>query len=170
VELLSENAETSPGTQEVLRGLADKDPNRLIDIFSWISTGQQVDDRYMPWDDLRFRTPPQGLNHEEWWLAVKLSRQNMQRPLSIVDGAGKNFSYALPGVVLRGIEDVNRSASGNIAISEQVTNLSTRDRYLINSLIEEAITSSQLEVEAPTPARRLIEVAALGHGAAVNAS
>jgi hypothetical protein len=82
----------------------------------------------------------------------------------------KNFSYALPGVVLRGIEGVNRSASGNITISEQVTNPSTRDRYLINSLIEEAITSSQLEVEAPTPARRLIEVAALGHGAAVNAS
>jgi Fic family protein len=139
-----------PGTQEVLRGLADKDPNRLIDIFSWISTGQQVDDRYMPWDDLRFRTPPQGLSHEEWWLAVKLSRQSMQRPLSLVDGAGKHFSYALPDVVLRGIEDVNRSASGNITISEQVTNPSTRDRYLINSLIEEAITSSQLEGASTT--------------------
>lgn len=139
-----------PGTQEVFKALADKDPSRLIDIFSWISTGQLVDDRYMPWDDLRFRTPPQGLSHEEWWLAVKLSRQSMKRALSLVDGAGKNFSYALPDVILRGIDDVNRSASGNITISEQVTNPSTRDRYLINSLIEEAITSSQLEGASTT--------------------
>jgi Fic family protein len=40
---------------------------------------------------------------------------------------------------------INREVSGSITISEQVTNPATRDRYVINSLIEEAITSSQLE-------------------------
>jgi len=139
-----------PDAQKILRELAEKDPNRFIEIFSWISAEQQVANRYMPWDELRFRTPPQGLSHEEWWLAVKLSRRSMQRALPLVDEAGKQFTYALPDAVLRSIEDVNRSASGNITISEQVTNPSTRDRYLVNSLIEEAITSSQLEGASTT--------------------
>jgi len=25
-------------------------------------------DRYLHWDELRHRTPPQGLSHEQWWL------------------------------------------------------------------------------------------------------
>ncbi|MEK8226622.1 Fic family protein [Oerskovia sp. M15] len=47
--------------------------------------------------------------------------------------------------MLREVEHINRHASGSIAISEQVTNPGTRDTYAISSLIEEAITSSQLE-------------------------
>lgn len=43
------------------------------------------------------------------------------------------------------VDDINRNASGSITISEQVTDPTTRNRYLVNSLIDEAITSSQLE-------------------------
>ncbi len=74
----------------------------------------------------------------------------MRRVLPLVDPSGKEFTYVLPDAVLRGIEDINRAASGNITISEQVTNPATRDRYLVNSLIEEAITSSQLEGASTT--------------------
>ena len=40
---------------------------------------------------------------------------------------------------------VDQKASGEIAISEVVTSPEMRNRYLVSSLIEEAITSSQLE-------------------------
>lgn len=40
---------------------------------------------------------------------------------------------------------IDRRASGEIAISEVVTSPEMRNRYLVSSLIEEAITSSQLE-------------------------
>jgi len=66
------------------------------------------------------------------------------------DQNGDAFTYAVPDEVLRGIEAINRDASGHIAISEQVTNPTTRDRYVVSSLIEEAITSSQLEGAATT--------------------
>ncbi|MFC9318842.1 Fic family protein [Streptomyces nigra] len=69
----------------------------------------------------------------------------MQRKLPLTDSAGKPFVFALPDVILKSLEEVSRDASGKITISEQVTNPATRDRYLINSLIEEAINSSQLE-------------------------
>lgn len=40
---------------------------------------------------------------------------------------------------------MDQEASGRITIADTVTNPATRDRYVLTSLIEEAITSSQLE-------------------------
>ncbi|MGW3015141.1 Fic family protein [Streptomyces longwoodensis] len=102
-------------------------------------------DPYLPWDKLRHKNPPDGLTHEEWWAGIKLARRRVQRTLPLTDVDGKPFFFALPDVVLKSLEEVSRDASGKITISEQVTNPATRDRYLINSLIEEAINSSQLE-------------------------
>jgi Fic family protein len=103
-------------------------------------------DRYMPWDQLRWRPAPGGLTPEEWWLITKLARNGMKRTLSLIDVEGREFSYALPDEVLRGIEIVDKHTSGRIGVPEPVTHdAPDRTRYVINSLIEEAITSSQLE-------------------------
>ena len=119
------------------------DPQRLFRILQNPAEGRS---EYLPWDKLRFKTPPEGLTHEEWWLAVRLARRNAQRELALlVDVDGNTFTYTLPDVVLASIDVINRNASGAITISEQVTNPATRDRYVVSSLIEEAITSSQLE-------------------------
>ncbi|MGM0577631.1 MAG: Fic family protein [Myxococcota bacterium] len=53
-------------------------------------------------------------------------------------------------VAQRLAHEIDRDASGSITLSEEVTNTATRDRYIMNSLIEEAITSSQLEGAATT--------------------
>jgi Fic family protein len=102
--------------------------------------------RYMPWDELRWRPRPEGLTQEEWWLISKVARNGMQRMLPLTDGDGRAFTYALPDEVLRGIEVVDKHLSGRIGVPEPVTHdAPTRARYVITSLIEEAITSSQLE-------------------------
>jgi Fic family protein len=103
-------------------------------------------DRYMPWDQLRWRPAPNGLTHEEWWLISKVARNGMKRMLPLTDAQGGKFSYALPDEVLHGIETVDKHTSGRIGVPEPVTHDAPgRARYVINSLIEEAITSSQLE-------------------------
>ena len=56
----------------------------------------------------------------------------------------------LPDPVLRYLHEIDQNASGGIQLAEEVTNPSTRDRYIINSLIEESITSSQLEGASTT--------------------
>lgn len=48
------------------------------------------------------------------------------------------------------VHTIDRRASGEIALSEIVTNPHTRNRYVVSSLIEEAITSSQLEGASTT--------------------
>ncbi len=99
----------------------------------------------MPWDLLRWRPAPEGLTHKEWWLVSKLARVGMKRILPLTDTDGQGFSYALPDEVLRGIEYVDKHTSGRIRAPGPVTEgAPDRARYVINSLIEEAITSSQL--------------------------
>lgn len=108
-------------------------------------------DRYLPWDELRNRRPPDGLTHEEWWALLKIGRTAMQRKLPLLDKDGRKFSYALPDDALRGIELVDKQTSGRIGAPAPVLpEAPTRERYVINSLIEEAITSSQLEGAATT--------------------
>jgi len=102
--------------------------------------------RYMPWDKFRWRPAPAGLSPEEWWLISKVARNGMKRVLPLTDVTGQAFSYALPDEVLRGIESVDKYTSGRIGVPDPVLQDSPgRARYVINSLIEEAITSSQLE-------------------------
>jgi len=118
-------------------------PDRLSEILKEIPTGPA--DPYLPWNKIRFKSPPGGLTREEWWLGIKFVRRQMQRALPLVDKDDNPFTFALPDVALQALEEINRDTSGQIAISEQVTDPATRDRYLVNSLIEEAISSSQLE-------------------------
>ena len=105
-----------------------------------------VKSEYLPWEKFRFKTPPDGVSVEDWWLTVRVARRANARNLELlVDKEGEPFSYSLPDEVLRATDEIARDASGQIAISELVTNPDSRARYVVNSLIEEAITSSQLE-------------------------
>jgi Fic/DOC family protein len=136
-----------PTIRELVDVLAKPNPNIMRRVLGASVAG----DRYLPWDELRRRRPPDGLTSEEWWLVTKLARNGMRRTLPLTDNHGGWFGYALPDEVLRGIETVDKHTSGRIGIPELVTHdAPTRDRYVISSLIEEAITSSQLEGASTT--------------------
>ncbi|GAB3277095.1 Fic family protein [Actinocorallia lasiicapitis] len=138
-----------PDTKKILAELSSTNPHRLIRIFTQASPNV-VSEPYIAWDKLRFKEPPGDLSVEEWWVAIKIARQSAQRAIPLKDKNGRNFTYTITDEALKAIEYINRNASGFIGINEQVTNSSTRDRYIVNSLIEEAITSSQLEGAATT--------------------
>lgn len=105
---------------------------------------------YFHWDELRHRTPPADLSHTEWWLGLKLSRLSSKRAVPLLDKDASAFSFNLPDEALEQLHFVDQHAAGQIQIAEEVTNPASRDRYIINSLIEEAITSSQLEGASTT--------------------
>lgn len=109
----------------------------------WIAGAQG---EYRPWETFRFQTPPDGFEIDQWWHVVRTSRRASARRIpGLVDKAGTPFSFNLPDPVLEACDAIARDASGQIRVSELVTDPDTRDRYVVNSLIEEAITSSQLE-------------------------
>ena len=104
--------------------------------------------RYLHWDELRHRPPPQGLSHEQWWLAEKLTRR--RTPLPLLASDGQAFWFSQPPVLLQGLHEIDRKAGASVVAPEGVTTRTTRDRYLMSSLMEEAITSSQMEGAATT--------------------
>ena len=119
-------------------------PKRFLNI-SQMQIGPAPGGKYRHWDIVRRLDPPQGLTPEEWWLGIKLARQCLHQELPISDRFGKPFRYATPDIVFRLLHQIDRDAAGAIRGSEQITNPDTRETYLIKSLFEESITSSQLE-------------------------
>jgi Fic family protein len=112
-----------------------------------ISAGQVPSrkDEYLHWDELRHRPTPEGISAEQWWLAIKLRRKPGLRRIPLSDKQGKPFEFSVPDSVVEQLHYIDRGAGGLIGTLEPVTSPQTRDRYLIRSLIEESITSSQLE-------------------------
>ncbi|WP_254956721.1 MULTISPECIES: Fic family protein [unclassified Cyanobium] len=107
-------------------------------------------DRYLHWDELRHRTPPQGLSHEQWWLAEKLARRSTGTPLPLLSCDGSPFWLCQPPMLLQALHDIDRRAGAGGMAPSAVTTPSTRNRYLLSALMEEAITSSQMEGAATT--------------------
>lgn len=124
--------------------LTEIDSDRLLEL---IRAGVPTDGKeYLHWDKLRHLDPPQAISHREWWFLTKWSRQGLMKPFALTDSEGFSFAYSIPDVVFRGLHFVDQRCSGEIAMSEVVTaEGQARQHYLVNSLMEEAIRSSQLE-------------------------
>lgn len=118
-------------------------------------TSPLPDGKYLHWDELRHRAPPSGLTTEEWWLSVWLARSSMLQKLPFIDKAGAPFTLATPEPVLIHLHHIDRDAAGQIRTPEAAPIHENRERYLLHSLIEESITSSQLEGASTT--RRVAE-------------
>lgn len=112
--------------------------------------GDHKPGNYFHWDDLKYRRPPTGLSIEEWWLSLKFERMTTQRQIPLMDKQGRAFSFAVPDLVTELLHQIDRDGGTLIQIPEPVTNPDERNRYVVRSLMEEAITSSQLEGAATT--------------------
>jgi len=106
--------------------------------------------RYLHWDELRYRDPPEGLSRADWWAAVLLARAPLLQDLPLLDKHGIPFRFATPSLVLIDLHHIDRDAAGQIHTAAGEPIREEPDRYLMSSLIEEAITSSQLEGASTT--------------------
>lgn len=112
--------------------------------------GPTQEGKYRHWDTVRHLPPPGDLTPTEWWVGVKFARRQLYKRLPFLDKKGEPFVYATTVPGLEMLHRADRDASGTIQAPEQVTDPDTRDTYLIRSLVEEAITSSQLEGASTT--------------------
>ena len=121
-----------------------KKPERMMHLFSLMQTAK-TQRHYLHWDKLRHLSPPDGINHREWWMVLKLSRMDALKPIQLRDKAGRPFQFTVAELIMEELHQIDMGAGGMISLPEPITNPQTRDRYLVSSLMEEAITSSQLE-------------------------
>jgi Fic family protein len=128
---------------------------KLAENFSLVVNGAitPVDDkgRYLHWEKLRHLTPPKGYTPELYWLSTRFSRQAITRPLPFFRDKNKHsFYFCMPDPVIRDILWVGENATGAIQADVGISDPKVKQSYLINSLIEESISSSQLEGAATT--------------------
>lgn len=114
--------------------------------------GPEVRGKYEHWDHLRHLTPPSGLSLEQWWLGIKIARQSIARPLPLRDKNGHPFQVSLSDSLQRRLFQISRDASGALKGIDHHEDESVKSRYLMRSVMEEAMTSSQLEGAATTTA------------------
>lgn len=137
--------EPAPDLRQILGRL---DPERIQAIFQ--NTTPLPNGRYLHWDELRYREPPPGLSRDEWWATVTISRAALMQNLPLLDKQGLPFRFATPSPILIDLHHIDRDAAGQIRSMGGEPLRENPDRYLMSSLIEEAITSSQLEGASTT--------------------
>lgn len=138
-----------PVPPKSLHELLAQESAHLSEIMS-ASIGPTPTGKYLHWDNLRHRTPPEGLTNEQWWVGVKFARFGLQRDLPLKDKNGEPFTFSMPPLVAEYLYEVDSKGSGRIAMPSEVYSSETKTRFLVRSLIEEAITSSQLEGASTT--------------------
>lgn len=101
--------------------------------------------KYFHWNELRRRTPPNGLTAEEWWFAIKFWRTHELRPMPLRDKHGRPFVFSAPDSLQKGLHEIDRGLGFALNLPESFMQPEVRDGYIVSALLQESITSSQLE-------------------------
>ena len=126
-----------PNVDALIRDLLKKG-----EVFHQITDAQG---RYLHWDKLRFLPPPEGLSSEAWWASLKYARRNRYQPINIHDQHGKPFVFLYTDKIMKDLHDLDQQAFGTLSSHLPILHSKMKNTYLIRSLIEESISSSQLE-------------------------
>lgn len=140
---------TPPNYNKIIGELFQSNPemaNRLLTD----SKPTDSKNRYLHWDKLQHLEPPKGWNTKQWWAGTKVARQQSYREISLLDKLKKPFVFATPDCVQRNQHWLDQNAAGNLSGDPQIADPQTGKTFLMRSLLNEAIDSSQLEGAATT--------------------
>lgn len=180
--------ESPPDYDEFLSGLvASGDTEALVDAVQKVQSPRvgpiDAKGRYLHWEKLKHLPPPEGYTTQLYWYAMQASRRAIARrlpllqknengPLSLeasneglrnasADNFRDTFWFCMPDPLLARVMWISEQASGALVGEPTLTDEKARQRHIINSLIDEAIYSSQLEGASTTrpEAREMIRTA-----------
>lgn len=138
--------QSPPSFNKLFAGL--KEPSKLKKILE-LARQPLVSRYYLHWDKLRHHKV-EGCSTEDLWLSAKLQRLPILKAIPLLDKKGNAFQFCTPELVLENLHQIDVGAGAAVGVPEPITNPQTKEKYLIRSLMEEAITSSQLEGAATT--------------------
>lgn len=111
---------------------------------------KKANSEYMYWDDFKHQPMAEGITPERAWVMLKVSRIISAKQFPLVDPEKRPFSYWLPDSVLRELHFIDQKAGGSFLVDYPSDRSEERQRYMIRSLVDEAISSSQIEGAATT--------------------
>jgi Fic family protein len=107
-------------------------------------------EEYVYWDKIGYLHLPENIKQELAWAYLKFSRQAKIQPTKLISKEERGFGYWIPASVLKNLSFIDKYTGGQILLEEPIAKGMEQKRYLISSLMEEAIASSILEGAATT--------------------
>jgi Fic family protein len=121
---------------------------KFSEFFDFGRTESSRPDRYLHWEEFRHRASPEpgGLSVEQQWAAIRMNRSSRSQVTTMTDAKGRPFAFFLTQKAFQSLHEIDLHCGGGIGVAEDgIVQSQTRDRYYVDSVIEEALTSSQLE-------------------------
>lgn len=109
---------------------------------------ETVDNKYYYWDKWKYLAKQWGIDAKKLWGAVK-ARRLSNKEIQVSAEAGFTFQIGSPSIVQQYLHEFDMHLGG-ILQGDSIIPTEDRDKYLISSLMEEAIASSQIEGAATT--------------------
>lgn len=112
---------------------------------------RKANSEYLYWDKFKYQPLPESIKPEKAWAALKLSRAMREvKSIPLQDEGSENFKYWVPDNAQKALHFLDQNTAGQILVDEPALQDEEKQRYIIKSIMEEAITSSQLEGAATT--------------------
>lgn len=111
---------------------------------------RDANERYLHWDKVRFQPLPDNLDPLLAWGAIAQSRLSQFQELPLTFADKQKLRYWIPPRHHEWLSTIDQKLAGNIGGTSPFGVPGDRERYLFNSLMEEAIASSQLEGASTT--------------------
>lgn len=134
------------------RKIFNKDQGALIEATrSHAQLIAKANVEYMYWDRFKYQRLPDNVKPEEAWAALRLSRLMREaKSIPLHDKGGKIFTYWIPDSAQKALHFLDQNTADQILVNEPALQSEEKQRYILKSIMEEAITSSQLEGAATT--------------------
>jgi len=107
-----------------------------------------IENEYYYWDKWKYIAQDWKYDSKKLWFAVKITRASYNQLKPFTDKNLK-FEIRVPSIVQKYLHEFDLNLVGSLQ-SDNIIPVGDRSRYLISSLMEEAIASSQLEGAATT--------------------
>ena len=125
---------------DALKYLKNDSYNQLI---------KEAINKYLYWSEFKYKPGFGQIEPEVLWTIVKINRNLSAEKIKLSDIAGFEFKYNLTPDIQQKLHEFDLNLGGRLG-GEEIIPSSDKNRYLISSIMEEAIASSQLEGAATT--------------------
>lgn len=140
-----------PDEAILLEKISKNGPDQLYKIMT-SSKPTNEDGEYLHWDRFKWRQD-KNVDAELAWIGTKFSRNSISKDLKqLIAKSGEHFKFCVPDSLWANLHHIDIKTGGGQKIGDSVfVSAREKDRYLVSNLMmEEAITSSQLEGASTT--------------------
>lgn len=132
---------------QISNDLPSKEMLHHLDKEEVVNSILKINDEYLYWSDVKYRAQPLGISREDLWALVKHMRSGTDLKINGFD----HIHFSLSNSMQRRCHEFDMNFGGSWGASKIFPeDKTTQELYLVSSLMEEAIASSQMEGAATT--------------------